>query len=193
MPIKGNKIFFEFDPLEGKDLSPGDKADALSAIADFVKEQVLLYVGDGESPVSGGKWKRSLSPDYLKQKKKESGVNFANLELTGALLDSLDVVRVGDKLSLQILGDEAPKADGHNNHSGKSSLPERRFIPDEGQKFKKDIMAGIKDIIESYESEPQQESRGAQSERNTSKKTVKKVDSNGRTFSISLEDFLDEL
>ena len=54
-------------------------------------------------------------------------------ELTGDMPDALEVVRKrGTKLSLQIEGDEAPKADGHNNHSGDSPLPERRFIPKEG-------------------------------------------------------------
>jgi len=153
MTIKGNEIFFEFDPWEltkKKRPRTGFKA-AEAEIADFVLEAVLDHVGGGKSPVAGGKWKRGLSPKYKKLKAEDSSSLFANMELSGDMLDSLEVVNVGSKLRLRIKGDDAAKADGHNNHSGKSSLPAREFIPKEGQSFKRQIVKDIRAIIEEFD------------------------------------------
>lgn len=150
-----DKIFYEFDPfkLAGVDPPKGAVRAAKEDIANFVKEQVLSYIGQGESPVEDGEWKKKLSPEYAKKKKAVSSSVFANMELTGDMLDALDVVsKRGTSLSLQITGKkQIAKADGHNNFSGKSDLPERDFIPKSGKTFKEDIIAGIRDIIENYE------------------------------------------
>lgn len=150
-----DKIFYEFDPFKLAGVAPpkGKVREAKAEIANFVKEQVLSYVGQGESPVEDGEWKKNLSPEYAKKKKEQSSSVFANMELTGAMLDALDVAnKPGKNLSLQITGKEqVAKADGHNNFSGKSDLPERDFIPKGGKTFRDDIIAGIRDIIESYD------------------------------------------
>lgn len=150
-----DRVAFEFDPLDGFDIASDLKEEALSTIADFVKEQVLSYVGSGESPVAGGKWQRELSPEYRKRKAEISGVDFANMELTGAMLDALDVAIEKDHLALEVTGEEAAKADGHNNFSGKSKLPPREFIPNakKGQNFRSDILAGIRDIAQEFENQ----------------------------------------
>jgi hypothetical protein len=201
MPIEGDKIFFEFDPIGDKKLSASDRRDALDAIADFVKEQVLEYVGDGKSPVSGGKWKRSLSAKYAAIKSEQSSAGFANMELTGEMLDALEVVVNDDVLSLQITGDQAAKADGHNNHSGDSSLPERRFIPDEGQNFKQDILRGIAQIVESFDEVVERQATERETRQTTRKSTnqtakeatkkVRFINPNGETIDFDLEDIFE--
>ena len=154
MTATKNEIYFDFDPwaLAGKK-KPKDKSELAAAkreIADFVLEAVIDAVGDGNSPVAGGKWKKSLSPAYKKLKSKESGVSFANMELTGEMLDSLEVVNQGSKLRLRVKGEAAGRADGHNNHSGKSKLPPREFIPKDKGTFKRQIIMDIRDIIEEH-------------------------------------------
>jgi len=149
------KYGYEFDPLKGSDVPKKEKPKALEEIAQFVKEQVLSYIGDGKSPVSGGNWKKSLTKEYKKIKGQESSVNFANLELSGDLLDALDVVvKSNGKLSLEVSGDQAGKAEGNNIGSyGRDPNPKnaRRFIPLSGETLKKQIVDGIKDIIQDYE------------------------------------------
>lgn len=142
------EISFEFDPFDLVGLeAPAEGADeARKKMADFLLEKVLSYVGDGKSPVAGGEWKRTLSPEYKKVKSKVSSKLFANMELYGDMLDALEVADLGSDLSLRIVGPEADKADGHNNHSGKSKLPLREFIPKDGGTFKRDIIAGMRDI-----------------------------------------------
>ncbi len=150
-----DKIAYKFDPedLTGEDIPRGRVREAMQEIGEFVKEQVLSYVGDAKSPVSGGKWKRSLSKSYKEYKSEFSSSTIANMELTGSMLDALEVVSVGGELELRIQGEEAAKADGHNNFSGSSNLPLREFIPKPSQTFKRDIIAGIRKIIQDYQDE----------------------------------------
>lgn len=146
-------VKFEFDPfllVEAEPLSRDVKKAALSDIADFVLESVLSNVGSQKSPVQGHGSFPKLSKSYKSIKDDEGGTPIPNLELTGAMLSALEVKRKGDTLVLQIAGREAAKADGHNNHSGDSTLPLRRFIPTETETFKRDILSGISRIIESY-------------------------------------------
>lgn len=149
------KLSYEFDPFELADVEPPQnptrRQRAKDDIADFVLTEVLSACADGRSPVSGGAWKRSLSKEYRERKEKMSGAGYANMELTGDMLDALEVVeKRGNKLSLQIDGREGDKADGHNNFSGDSDLPPRQFIPKKGETFKRDIIEGIRRIVDEY-------------------------------------------
>ena len=150
------KVFYDFDPEEetGIKVPKAKRGEALEAVADFVKESVLSTVGSGATPVEGGKWKKSLSKAYKKRKGDVSSSNFANLELHGDMLDSLDVVKKRGPKPLRLLvdDDQMDKADGHNNFSGKSKLPERNFIPDasRGQRLSPKIRRGMKSILEEY-------------------------------------------
>lgn len=149
---------YEFDPfkLTGLTIENTNARDgALSAIAEYVKEQALSHIGDGVSPIQGGRWKRTLSPSYKAQKKEISSADFANLELSGDMLDALAVKREGEKLSYGVEGAEADKADGNNrgtygasNRTNRSKA--REFIPKGNQTFKKSIIQGIAEIIEGY-------------------------------------------
>lgn len=149
-------VKFEFDPFElvKADPLPSRKASAaLSDIADYVLESVLSDVADAKSPVAGYGAFPKLSKAYKSKKDSEGGTPIANLELSGDMLSALEVKKKGERLVLQIVGKEAAKADGHNNHSGDSELPLRRFIPTDTETFKRDILTGISRIIESYRDE----------------------------------------
>jgi len=103
-------------------------------------EAILADADEGLSSVSGSKW-APLSEDYKKIKEKFSHNNKANLELTGALLDSLTTKQSGDSIEIGFFdADEVPIADGHNNFSGDSKLPLRQSIPKPGQNFRAGIL-----------------------------------------------------
>lgn len=107
-------------------------------------------MGDAKSPVTGRNFK-ALDKDYAKRKA-DVARPIANLELSGDMLDALDYEIKGNEIEIGIWGDEAPKADGHNNHSGDSSLPTRRFIPKQGEdNFRPSILQQVKSIIEEFE------------------------------------------
>lgn len=148
------KVEYKFDPLKIAGVKKSEvprKAldDILSKVADYVKESVLSYVGEETSPVSGRGQFKKLSKDYSKEKKELVGNTKPNLESSGALLDSVKVIEKGTALVLTVDSDEMDKADGHNNFSGESKLPTRRFIPkaSDGETFKRDILDGIKQIV----------------------------------------------
>lgn len=147
-------VSFDFDPFEltGRPRPKKRVRDALNEIADYVEKQVIESCGDGRSPVAGGQWKRSLSKEYKKRKVAKGGNGYADMVLEGDMLLATGVVRSGDGLKLRVKGaKQAAKADGHNNLSGDSKLPPREFIPKPDGTFRKDILAGIKDIIDKYQ------------------------------------------
>ena len=149
----GYKVVYEFDPWKETNTdAPGGKdrrKDVLEEIAEYVRDEILQYVGEGNSPVSGRGRFSALSKDYRKFKKTVSSSSLPNMELYGDMLDDLEYKVVGNKIRIGWFGGEqAAKADGHNNFSGESTLPVRRSIPNakDGETFKKDILRGIKDI-----------------------------------------------
>lgn len=135
------------------------RTEALEAAADYIKEQILLRSGEGRSSVQGGKWKRSLTPEYRKEKAKESGVTFANLELHGDLLDALDARPESGKVRVEI--DDTSqwgKAEGNllGTYGRGTEHPEqaREFMPHKrGQRLHKDIMEGVAEILRDYAEE----------------------------------------
>lgn len=141
-------VKYTFNPFElvGRDPPEEGKRALLQEIKDFVIEKTLETVASQKSPVTGRKFQR-LSSDYraFKIKKRRPGV--ANLEFSGAMLDALKGKVSGDDITIQIKGKQGDKADGHNNHSGKSKLPTRKFIPKDDETYSKAIMRGITEII----------------------------------------------
>ena len=144
-------VKYTFNPFElvGRDPPETGKRALLQEIRDFVIEKTLETVASQKSPVTGKKF-RSLSPDYraFKVKKRRPGV--PNLEFSGAMLDALGGKVSGETITIQITGKQGDKADGHNNHSGKSKLPKRTFIPNskKDETYSKSIMRGIREILD---------------------------------------------
>jgi hypothetical protein len=139
---------YEFDISQYADVSDDSKEEAAIAVADFIKTEIYSYVGSGKSPVQGESF-RQLSKKYAELEK--GGDRTPNLELTGGMLAGLEVEGTPDgKVKVYISGDfENDKASGHNQFSGGESdtLPKRRFIPEDKQKFKSDIEKGIKELV----------------------------------------------
>ena len=151
-----------FNPLSmrGVKKSKIEDIEAVKAeIAKYVYDEMLDHIGSGKSPVQGGPWKRELSAAYKKIKSKESSAGFANLELTGELLDSLKVEFVGDRLDIYVEGgsDLIGKAEGNNIGSyGKRSANRskaRRFLPLSRERLNDEIRNGIKDIAKEFMSD----------------------------------------
>lgn len=146
----------DFEDLQQKEIEldlenvPKDQRSALKEeVGQFVVDSILEKLASGQSPVSGVKFK-ALDKKYADKMK--GGNRTPNLELEGDLLAALSFKNTRNGIAVGIMdGSQRPKADGHNNFSGDSKLPLRRFIPGEDQKFKTDIQSGIKDIIESYQ------------------------------------------
>lgn len=148
----------EVSKLIALDLSgvPDNKiAEVKKEVGDFLIESILRDVGDGKSPVQGERFKR-LSKDYADEFK--GGNTTPTMQLFGDLLDSLRAEDAGGSfIKIGHFGEQAPKADGHNQLSLEAKIwaagrdfPKRRYIPAEGQSFKRSIERGIEEIIEGY-------------------------------------------
>lgn len=148
----------EVSKLIKLDLSriPTSSIDAAKKeVGDYLIEEILRHVGDGKSPVTGESWAK-LSKDYADEFK--GGNTTPTMQLYGDLLDSLRIEPLaGNELKIGHFGGEAPKADGHNQHSVEAKIwaitkdfPKRRYIPEDGQKFKPNIESGITEILNGY-------------------------------------------
>jgi hypothetical protein len=121
--------------------------DVKEEIGEYLVEQILAYTADSKSPVSGYGNFPSLSKKYKELKEESGRAGVPNLDFEGDMLGSLDYEITEDGLKIGVFGDQAPKADGHNNLSGQSELPLRRFLPDSGEAFKRDINTEIEAIL----------------------------------------------
>jgi hypothetical protein len=115
-------------------------------VGEFLVEQILSKVASRKSPVTGDSFDK-LSDDYKKKKQAEGLSGVPNLESSGDMLDALDYRVTSRGIEIGVFGDDAPKADGHNNLSGNSQLPERRFIPAVGEGFMPSIEREVERII----------------------------------------------
>lgn len=154
---KPGLLRYVFDPFENVEIKSKQlKAEAMDEVADYIKEAILSFVGEGKSPVSGYGSFKALSKDYKAFKSEHSGSTDPNLELFGDMLDALEVRTSKDGIVVEITDkDQAEKADGHNQLTGREnpvvSLPMRRFIPAADENFNRLIQRGIDQILSKYE------------------------------------------
>ena len=142
----------------GLNIPPENRKEALAAAADFIKEQILSRSAEGKTSVAGGRWKRSLSKEYREKKEAETGEGVANMELSGEMLDALEVMPEGDKIRIEVGGDQVDKAEGNLLGSyGGSPDPEkaREFMPHvRGQKLHRQILDGLAELLQDYVEDP---------------------------------------
>lgn len=147
---------YKFDPIKELelDIPKSKRREALEVAARFLKEAMLDYIGEAKSPVAGGKWVRKLEPEYKKKKIEESGVDFANLELSGDLLDSISVDVEKSKIVIDVGEDEYGKSEGHitgvYGDNSKKVKP-RQFMPQGKETFKKPILEDLKALLREFE------------------------------------------
>ena len=175
------------------------RAEVKREVADFLRDEVLRNMSNGTSPVNGEGRFRRLSEDYSKNEK--SGNKLSDLELEGDLKDSLIVEPdVTSFLAIGHRGGQVPKADGHNQLSGKAeswarenNFPKRRYIPDSNQEFTRPIVNGITEIIKEYKrpvtDRPENSSTGEPVDRIRSTTTS----SNNSVFNFFNDTVIDQL
>lgn len=136
------------------DLSKKEQREIKKEIGEYLLVSILDYVGSGKSPVSGQGSFKKLNKEYAKDQK--GGDTLPNLDLFGDMLDSLKF-KVTDKGIEYGIYDkkEAIKAYAHNTgFEGhpylESESLKRQFIPNKGQKLKREIVSGINEIIEDF-------------------------------------------
>lgn len=137
----------ELDIFSDVSLPRKEKVRIAREAKDIIKDEILKSVGNAKSPLAGGSWP-ALSPGYKAYKRSKNLPGKANMEFSGDMLDSFDgEVSKSGKITMGFFGDQAEKAEGHNNFTGESTLPTRRSIPGEGDKFKRGIEKKIEQLV----------------------------------------------
>ena len=145
----GNSTSSTLDLFESKDygLDVSSKREIAKKAGQYIVEQINLSIARLTSPVSGGKYKRTLSPEYAAWKKKVVGTDKPNLQLSGEMLDQLDYREGNGEVEIGVFGSAAPRAANHNHFGDGSPVPERQFLPRVGQEFKGNIQKTIEQMI----------------------------------------------
>lgn len=121
------------------------RVEVKNEVGEFIVDEIFRNLSEGRSPVKGERFKR-LSKDYAVREK--GGDRTPNLELTSDMIESIGFKRTKEGIAVGIMkSKERPKADGHNNFSGRSKLPKRRFIPGKDQEFKTSITREVGGIL----------------------------------------------
>lgn len=157
-------LVFKDIELDLSKVPEAKKSEVKEKVANLLYDEVLRYVSRGKSPVAGEIDFKLLDKKYAKKEKQ--GQRTPNLQLDGDLLrddfntkilDDGDIIRIGH-FKESTAGTEGEKADGHNQHTAKAQawalskpFPKRRYIPSEGQTFKRDILSKVKNVIDRYE------------------------------------------
>jgi len=117
-------------------------------VGDLLVEHTLDSLASATTPVAGAAFKKTLSKDYKKRKASAGLGTKANLEFTGSMTEKLTYKQTDTGIEIGVFKDkDAAKADGHNNFSGQSKLPRRKFLPQEGDQYKSTIKQQVEDII----------------------------------------------
>lgn len=148
--VSDNEISSEIDILDGVNVDAETRRAIKADVAEFLVDSILGDVSEARSPVTGRGF-APLSADYRRFKQQAGRGTSPNLEFSGDMLDQLGDEGAGrNSIRIGVFGDTAQQADGHNNFSGKSSLPTRRFLPERGQNFTKEIRDGVDSIISDH-------------------------------------------
>lgn len=145
--VDDSETSVEIDLFEGRKLPLAVRQRVSDEVGNFLVEQTLISMDQKKSPVQGEGSFKPLSPLYKKKKQNDVGSTDANLEFDGLMKDQLDFKPTKSGVRIGVYGERAPAADGHNNLSGDSSLPTRRFLPKEGQQYKENIQREVERII----------------------------------------------
>lgn len=117
-------------------------------VGDFLIDTILERLSKQQTPISGEGYKATLDKKYKKRKLSEGGSGVPDMELKGDMLDSLKFKNTTDGIEIGFFNKQSWKADGHLKFSGEEGFaPRRRFLPGDGQKFKRDIESEIQKII----------------------------------------------
>ncbi len=156
-------LVFKDVALDLSKVREADKDRVKKKVADLLYDEVLRYIAKGKSPVQGERDFKTLNKSYAKREKQ--GNRTPNLQLEGdmiredfdtqVLLDT-DIIRVGH-YKTSTADTQGEKADGHNQHSAKAQawalgkdFPKRRYVPNEAQAFKSDIMDKVQNVIDRF-------------------------------------------
>ena len=134
-------------------LDPDEREEVMNEVGEYILTEVLDYVAQGISPVTGKPFDK-LSKDYANYQK--GGNTLPNLDLNGDMMRSVEFQVEADRIKIGIFDeDQAIKAYGHitgmKGHPWlEGKTPQRKLLPNEKETFYSDIMSGVSEIIDDY-------------------------------------------
>ncbi len=158
MPISETEFSYTME-LDTEGVPENDKEDALNVAGMLILSQIKEYLDNQNTPVSKGSYKKGLSKEYKKRKQAAGEPGIANLQLTDAMLNDLEVDATKSTITFKL--DESTQIKKAFNHNTGDTLPQRQFMPDDtrNEKFKPKVLKEAKAAIETFKrpEEPEEE------------------------------------
>lgn len=151
MPSERNEVSYFFNTFDlTQNIDDNVLEDANFAAGEVALKAIKEYAEQRKSTVKGvnGKYAK-LSKEYAERKKELVGNSNPNLELTGSMLDGLEVDSDDDGFVIRVNDADVEKA---YNHQVGDTIPKRQFLPYDEQTFKDEIVKRIKTELKKYES-----------------------------------------
>lgn len=141
--------YSEISLFGDKKLNSSAKQQVQQDVGDYLVEQTLLAVSKARSPVEGAEYRPTLSPKYKKIKVADGLSDKPDMENSGSMLNALTWRPTEDGIQLGVFDpDQAAKADGHNQFSGRATpLPVRQWLPNSGEEYSKKIMIEAEKMV----------------------------------------------
>ena len=152
MPISLSEFSYTME-LDTEGVPENDKEDALNVAGQLILAQIKDYLDKQTTPVSGGSYKKGLSKEYRKKKKSMGKPGIANLQLTDAMLNDLEVDATKSTITFKL--DNGTQIEKAFNHNTGDTLPQREFLPDDASngKFKPNVLKEARAAIETFKSD----------------------------------------
>ncbi len=152
MPISLSEFSYTME-LDTEGVPENDKEDALNVAGQLILAQIKEYLDNQNTPVSKGSYKKGLSTKYKERKKAMGQPGIANLQLTDAMLNDLEVDATKSTITFKL--DESAQIKKAFNHNTGDTLPQRQFMPDDtrNEKFKPNVLKEAKAAIETFKTE----------------------------------------
>lgn len=132
-----------------KQINKGTMSELTDEVRAQIKRGISPVEGAGRFQKYSESYRESIRSDHKATRDKAGQVSPVNMTLTGKMLDSLEIVRRGDKRFMEF---EDKKAYFHNNSGAGSKRVIRRLLPDkDGESFnsvlQRKFTAAIKRIV----------------------------------------------
>ena len=95
LPITKTKVSYKLDledEFNKKDIAPSKRKTLSELVGVALLDEMVSYLDRGVTPVSKGKYKKSLDKDYKAAKVKAGGKSYSDMQLEGSMLSNGTVV-----------------------------------------------------------------------------------------------------
>jgi hypothetical protein len=147
--------------LDLSDVNVDDREKVKKKVGKLLLDKTKQYLKDGKTPISNGTYRKTLTKSHRNAKLSKGQPGYSDMKFTDEMLRDLKVkTKPNSKIiEIGIEGEEAAKTFAHHtSYRGHPTIKnrskyKREFIPNKGQKYKRNILSEVNRIIDEHSGE----------------------------------------